>query len=224
MRLFCFFALLMISSNLFSQEEIIRELGDFDEIKVYDLINVNLIKADETRAIIYGPHQQDVELVNKNGVLKIKMRFGENFEGNKTNVTLYYKNIEVIDANEGSFVQSEDIIERYKIELRAQEGAVIKVNLNSSEVKIKGVTGGEIEIEGNVVKQDISLNTRGKFHGKEVTSESASVVIKAGGEAYVTATELVDIKIRAGGDVYVYGTPRQINENRVLGGRLHRVD
>src|SRR5690606_7567561 len=95
---------LFISVTKIAQQNIEKAIGDFDEVKVYDLINVELVKADENKAIISGDNMNDVELINKNGSLRIKMRLGQNFEGNKTLVTLYYKNIELIDANEGSYV------------------------------------------------------------------------------------------------------------------------
>ena len=48
--------------------------------------------------------------------------------------------------------------------------------------------------------------------------------MNAAGEAHVNASKLVDVKIRAGGDVFIYGDPETINEDRVLGGRIKRMD
>ena len=92
------------------------------------------------------------------------------------------------------------------------------------ETKIKAVTGGDIELTGQVIDQDISLNTGGIFRGKTLESETTSVSIKAAGEAYINASLLADIKIRAGGDVYIYGHPEQIKENKMFGGRIQRMD
>lgn len=215
---------LFLSTTVFSQENIEMNLGDFNELKVYDLINVILVKSDENKATISGDHKSDVELVNKNGTLKVKMRLGEKFDGNKTDVTLYFNKLDLIDVNEGSYVTSEETFKQDKIELRAQEGAVIKLILEVSQNKVKAVTGGEVEVTGTAVKQDISIYTGGKFHGKALESESTEVAIRAGGEASVNASKLIDIKIRAGGDVYIYGNPAQVNENKVFGGRIKRMD
>ena len=157
---------LFISATSIAQENIKKNVGDFEEIKVYDLINVELIKSDENKAIISGDNKSDVELINKNGSLRIKMRLGQNFDGNKTVVTLYYKSIDVIDANEGSYVYSQDIFKQYNMELRAQEGAIIKLVLDVTDNKIKAVTGGVIEVSGKAVRQDISMNTGGIFKEK----------------------------------------------------------
>ncbi len=207
-----------------AQENIESNVGDFDEIKVYDLINVELIKSDENKAIISGDNTSDVELINKNGTLRIKMRLGQNFEGNKTVVTLYYKNIAVIDANEGSYVSSEDLFKQYDMELRVQEGAIIKLQLEVTDAKIKAVTGGVIEVAGKAIRQDISMNTGGIFQGKNLESETTYITIRAAGEGHINASRLADVKIRAGGDVYIYGNPEKVNESKIIGGRIQRMD
>ena len=67
------------------------------------------------------------------------------------------------------------------------------------------------------------MSTGGIFKGKAFASEKAEIAIRAGGEADVNTTGILDIKIRAGGDVYIYGNPDEVNENRVLGGRIKRM-
>ena len=152
------------------------------------------------------------------------MDLDEKFDGNKTNVILYYKAIDVIDVNEGAYVSSEDTFQQHKIELRAQEGGVIKLMLDVTENEVKAVTGGEIEVSGKTIRQDISLNTGGKFQGKHLESESSYVAVRAAGDAHVNASKLADVKIRAGGDVYIYGNPEKVNESKVLGGRIQRME
>lgn len=224
MKLLTTTLVLFISLNALAQTTIEKNLGDFDELKVYDLINVSLIKSDTNRAIISGDNKNDVSIVNDNGILKIKMELDEKFDGNKTNVELYYKELDVIDVNEGAYVFSDDTFTQYKMELRSQEGGVIKVNLDVTELEIKVVTGGEIETLGKATRQDVSINTGGIYNGQNFKTESTHVAVRAAGNASVNASELVDAKIRAGGDILIYGKPKQINESKVLGGRIKRMD
>lgn len=214
---------IFLSVNTIAQEGIEKNLGHFNEIKVYDMINVELVKYDENKVIISGDNKNDVELINQNGILKIKMRLSESFVGNKTIVRLYYNGLDVIDVNEGAYVSSEDLFEQDKMELRAQEGGLINLKVHLVNSKIKVVTGGEIEVSGRVGRQDISVNTGGIFKGKSMESETTYVAIRAAGEAHINASRLADIKIRAGGDVFIYGNPETINENRLFGGRIKRM-
>ena len=65
---------ILFNSFLFSQSPVTRTLGEFKEIKVYDLINVDLIKSSENRITISGKYAEDVNVIQKNNTLKIRMK------------------------------------------------------------------------------------------------------------------------------------------------------
>ena len=64
---------LLISIHSIAQEAVQKTVGEFKELKVYDLINVELIKSDQNKVSITGDKAKKVVFVNKNGKLKIKM-------------------------------------------------------------------------------------------------------------------------------------------------------
>ena len=214
----------LFSAAVVGQSPIKKDLGEFNELKAYDLINVELIKSSKNRIEISGDNMHDVEIVNKNGLLKIKMDIDEIFDGNKTYVKLYHSGLDIIDANEGAYISSDDKFKQYELTLRAQEGGQINVQCKVTEAEIKAVTGGIIQLTGSADHQDINVNTGGSFKGKEFKTERTHVSIRVGGEADVNASQLVDVKIRVGGDVYIYGDPETVNESRALGGRIKRMD
>jgi hypothetical protein len=152
------------------------------------------------------------------------MDIEKSFDGNKTYVTLYYTDIDIIDANEGAYIYTNETLKQFDLKLRAQEGGLIKINVDNSFLDVKSVTGGNIETHGVAKKQSIVLNTGGIYNGKEVKTEETEVTIAAAGEAYVNASNLVDIKITAGGDVFIYGNPKTVNESKAIGGRIKRMD
>jgi len=215
---------IMIATITNGQNTIEKSVGEFQELKVYDLIAVELIKAKENKLVISGKNTEDVVVVNRNGKLKIKMNLEESFDGNSTSVKLYYTSIDIIDANEGAVITSKEKIKQFEIVLRAQEGGRINVPLKVKTASIKSVMGGVIETSGKSEKQDISINTGGVYRGKDLKTVTTKVAIRAAGEADVNASDLVDIKIRAGGDVFIYGNPDKVDESRVIGGRIKRMD
>lgn len=215
---------IVISASVFAQDALQKTVGEFSELKVYDLIQIELVKSDENKVIITGSNNSNVIVNNKNGKLKIKMKLENAFNGTTTKVVLHYTKIDIIDVNEGAQVKSEDIIKQFEIDLRAQEGGIIEVPVNTSYTNIKAVTGGIIEASGTSKKQKVTLLTGGIYKGEKLETENTEVSISAAGEAYVYGTKLVDVKIRAGGDVYIYGNPETINENKALGGRVKRMN
>lgn len=212
--------LFIVCTQLFSQTPTTKTLGEFSELKVYDLINVELIKASENKIIISGANSNNINIKQKNSTLKIRMKLKYKFNGAETQVKIYYTDIDIIDANEGSFVFSKDIIKQYEIVLKAQEGSQISVKTETKQLIVKSVTGSTITTTGTSENQDITIRTGGVYKGGNNTVENTDLSIKAGGEADVKTTNVLDIKIFSGGDVHIYGTPKQLKQKKIFGGRI----
>ncbi|WP_040279579.1 head GIN domain-containing protein [Psychroserpens damuponensis] len=224
MKTYFTIALLVITSLLTAQNPKEKGVGDFNEVKVFDLIVVNLIKSNEAKVEITGDDIDDVEVINKNGKLKIRMKFDKTFNGQRTFVSVYYTTLDIIDGNEGAFITANELIEQNSIELRAQEGAHLVVGLDVKKVEIRAVTGGIIETRGKANSQDITLNTGGIYEGKAFETKNTTVKIKAAGEADVNASKMVDARVTAGGDVIIYGNPSNIKEKTTFGGSISRAN
>ncbi|MDN3664963.1 head GIN domain-containing protein [Algibacter miyuki] len=215
---------LFISTSIFANNTIEKEIGEFKTLKVYDLITVELVKSDTNKVVITGENAENVVIVNKNGLLKVKMNLNEIFDGNKIKVKLYYTAVDLIDANEGSKIFSKDVIKQFEIDLRAQEGGSIDVPLEVSFTNIKATTGSVIKTTGTSTNQKITIYTGGIYKAETLKTTKTEVAIKAAGEAHITASEEADVNIRAGGDVYIYGKPKNVTENTAFGGRINYVD
>ena len=215
---------MLITSITIAQDDIEKTIGEFSTLKVYDLIEVAMIQSDEDKVVISGKNTEDVSVVNKNGKLKIKMKLKEIFDGDDTKVTLYYTKIDLIDVNEGAKVWLKNTIKQFEIDFKAQEGGRIESDVDVTYLNIRAVTGGVIQVNGSSKHQDVSLYTGGIYQGEDCKTEDTKIAIRAAGEAHVNASEEVNIKIRAGGDVYIYGNPRVVDESRVFGGRIKRVN
>ena len=217
--LFTFITLLIATISL-SQNPIEKNVGDFTEVKVYDRIVVNLVKSDENKVIISGEDASQVNIVNKDGKLKIKMDLGLIFDGNRTFVHVYYSDLQIIDGNEGAVITSNELIEQDRIEIKMQEGARVTVGLQVEEVDLRAVTGGIIEASGQATIQRVKVNTGGRYEGRELQTETAEVFVQAGGEVEAYVTKLADLTIRAGGDIDIYGNPAEVKRKRTFGGRI----
>lgn len=211
---------LFVSITVFSQNPKELSVDDFTTVKVFDLIHISLIKSEENKVIVSGEDADDVEIISKHGILKVRMKFERIFDGTKTFVAVHYKKLDVIDGNEGAKIIGNELIEQHKIELRAQEGALLKIGLDVKKLEVKAVSGGIIETKGRAKSQDITINTGGIYEGRDCITAHTKVVVRAGGEADVNATETVNAKITAGGDVYIYGNPKNVKKKQTFGGRI----
>ncbi|MBO6879290.1 head GIN domain-containing protein [Winogradskyella sp.] len=213
----------LFNCSITAQDTIEKTVGEFNTVKVYDLINLKMKKSDENKVVISGKNRKDVQVLNNNGKVKIRMKLEESYDGNDTVVILYYTSVDVIDANEGAKVNVDETLEQYEIDLKAQEGAEITADIKTTYANIRAVTGAVINTTGSSKNQDISIYTGGVFNAKELKTEQTEVSINAGGEAYINASEYVDVRIKAGGNVFIYGNPKLIDEKTVLGGKVKRM-
>ncbi len=203
--------------------QVTKELGDFDSVKVYDKLSVKLVQSSENKIVIKGAREKELEAVNKNGILKIRMPFPKLLSGNDLDVTLYYKHIELIDVNEGAEVTSTETLKATAFKVSAQEGGKINVDLNVDKLKVSSVSGGEITVTGKADNLDAGLGAGGYFLGSKLATSQTKVSVSAGGKADVNASTLVDAKVSAGGSIYIYGKPKQINQKTVFGGKIEEV-
>ncbi|MFS4455362.1 head GIN domain-containing protein [Maribacter sp. 2304DJ31-5] len=212
-------------NGLSSQEtEMIKELNSFSELKVYDGLSVNLIKSSENKAIITGENTSKVAIVNKDGVLKIRMQIGKIFSGYKTFVDVYYKDrLVVIDVNEDARIKSDEIIEQDVLELKAQEGGELIIAAEVEQMLIKSVTGGVVKTKGFSDVQDVQINTGGRYEGKNFKTKFSTINVNAGSRAEIYASKYVKAAVKAGGEVQVYGNPEKLEEKTVFGGIIKRM-
>jgi hypothetical protein len=196
------------------------DLGDFDDLKVFDKLNVTLIASNENKVIITGTNQSDVEVVNKNGLLKIRMPLTKTMSGDVIKVTLYFKKIQSIDANEGSTVTCTDTFKQTTIDFGTQEGASITAAIDVDKTTIKAYSGGIINLSGKAITQSVSINSGGILKASDLETSQTTVSVSAGGNAEVKASTLVDAKVKAGGTIAIYGKPKEIKQETLFGGSI----
>ena len=210
--------LVLVNNLCFSQVQ--KELGDFNSISVFDRISVQLIPSDENKIEISGSRANDVEIVNKNGILKIRMALRKLLDGEDVSAKLYFEEIQEINASEGSYVICDETFNQTSVAINAIEGSEIRLNLDVKKATLRAVTGGILKIKGSATNSEVSIGTGGILQGNQLITEQTTVKITTGGEAQIYATELVDAKVRAGGEVMIFGKPKQINKKITLGGSV----
>jgi len=213
---------ILITSPLFAQTET-KNPGDFTTVKIFDRISAQLIPSNENKVEIKGNRASEVEVVNSNGDLKIRMPFPKLLKGEEIEVTVYYKRLEGVEASEGSYVNSEKPIKAVGFTLNVKEGAEIKIALDVQKANIKAASGGILKITGSTQNQDVVMTSGAILKAKDFQSQQTTITLNAGGEADIFATDYVNAKVRAGGDIYIYGSPKQIDQKTVLGGSIKEM-
>ncbi len=215
------YSFLFISSLVTGQ--ITKKMGDFTKVTSFDKIDVVLIQSTENKVILSGNDHENVELINKNGELKIRMPLLKTMSGEGINATVYFKKIDAVEANEGSQMTSDEVFKSIAFDIIVKEGSQIKLNIDVENLKVKATSGGVLNVEGEAINQDILVNSGAIFDGTKINSKQVTVTVNAGGEAGVFATNFVDAKVRAGGTITVFGSPKQLNKKVIAGGTIEEA-
>lgn len=220
--------LIILSGLLFSQfffaQDVTKDLSPFTEVKIYDKISAELIKSDKDKIEIFGSKSSEVEVLQKNDELKVRMPLTKLLKGEEIKVKIYYKGtLEEIEAFEGSFITSTQTIKSRDLEITAKEGAEIKFEIDSEDLEVKAVTGANISLNGTVSgTMEAEIRTGGNLEAKNLKTKKTKVSISAGGNADVYATDYVKADTKAGGTINIYGKPTKIDQKTVAGGSINQ--
>ena len=212
------FSVLLFSSLTYAQTE--KKVGDFHKVTAFDQITVELIASEENKVELSGTNSEEIEIVNNNGELKLRMPLTKLLKGNQVKAKVYYTDLDAVEANEGSQISNEASIKSTNFDIIAKEGAKINISLDVAKATVKITSGGIVKTAGIAKNQDVVISAGAIYEGKDLTTEQTSISINAGGEAAVFATQLVDAKARAGGEIMIYGNPTQVNKKTFAGGRI----
>ena len=212
---------LILTQSVFSQNENSRKIGDFTILKVYDLINIELVRAEENYAQITGQHSNNVVVKNKNGELKIRMGIERRFRGANTKVKIFYNNIDKIYVHEGAFVFSKDTISQTALYVKADEGAKVSLDVSMTDLSTNTASGAIIDVAGNVNLHRAKVNTGGELQAENLVTDETEVFLTTGAVADVFAKEELSISVRAGGTVNVHSKTKKIVVSKLAGGSIN---
>ncbi len=210
--------------NTATSQEIEVSLENFYEIQVSRGLKVILHQADENRAVITGNSRNEVELTVERGRLLVKSSLNKLLKVDDTQVNLYFKELQYIDASQNSLVEFQTQINQSTIKLRSREGAELSLTANVEDLIATAITGGTIKINGSAVNQEIVVRAGGEFRGENLLGERIDARINGGGNVNVFSNNYVNAFVRAGGTIYIYGNPKKLEEKTSFGGSIQKIN
>ena len=212
-------ALAIIPSLLTAQTEM--KIGDFQKLSVYDGINVELIKSETNRVEITGKNTAYIVVKNKNGDLKIRLSLEKRFSGNRTKVSVFYKNIYSIISHEGANIFSKDTLNQADLNLKANSGSRLNMFVKLNTLQATATAGAKINIKGITKYQDFSATTGAEIMASKVENEEANAVSTTGALIDVSTTKDLKVNSKIGGIINVHTKTDKITEKISVGGTVN---
>ena len=207
---------IILPNLLLAQTE--RKIGDFQKLSVYDGINVELIKSDENRVEITGKNTAYIVVKNKNGDLKIRLSVEKRFSGNRTKVSVFYKNIYSVISHEGANVFSKDTIKQADLNLKANSGSKQNMIVNLNTLQAIASAGAKVNITGSTKYQDLSATTGAEILASKLENEDAVVLSTTGALIDVSTSKELKVNSKIGGIINVHTKTDKITEKISVGG------
>lgn len=212
--IFCLFAIKV------NGQGIEKDLEDFREVKTFNGVEVIVIPSKENRIEITGHSKDQVKFQIIQDRLEIRLSLDNIWSDDNTLIKVYGNSVETLDANEGSIVKTKGTLKGNLIVLRSQEGAAIFAEVNAESVRSKSVTGGNIDIKGKADKQEVEINTGGKFFGQDLKTKETEISVSSAGRGEIFATKYVKATAKLGGIIEIHGRPDEVDQKTSLGGKI----
>lgn len=229
MKKISFIAAFLLIFSIHGQSKVSKNLGDYSILKVYNGIEVELVKSTENKLEITGEKSEKVKIKQVNNTLKLSLPFSlnpaKNAADGKVFIQLFYNNkIDIIDANQGSTITAKEF-QQDEVEIRSQERAFINMSLDSKNIKVRSTSGGIVKLSGTVNNQDVDVDLYGVYHGYGLqVNNSAMVESGTGAKAEIFAGKVLNAKVRFGGSIFYKGTPDLIRDKKIIGGIIQKKD
>lgn len=213
---------LLISQIIFSQIE--KNIGDFQELKALDGINVILEKSSENNIKITGDNTENVVVINKSGTLILRMQLVKKLKGQNTVVKLKHKSrIFLIEAKQSATVISKDTLKQSTMYLKSASGGKIELNLQTEKATATVNSGGVVNIKGSTFSFEATAKSGGVIKANSFLSSQTKVSASSGGSCKANARDIFEAKASLGGAIDVHGSPKTFNQTISLGGNITEI-
>jgi len=224
--------LLLISTLGFSQKSQ-KELSGFKALDVFGPFDIELIKSDKEYAEIdlNGIDQEDVLIEVQKDILKLKIKNRHYFsewrddshrKADYVTVKIYYRDIDVLEAQAGAVVYSKQTLKSKYLHLECSMGAEVKLDILSKEVEAISNMGGVLELSGQTEEFDVKANMGGVLKASHLESKIVYVKASMGADVIVNVIEELDASAGFGANVDYVGGPTVRHTSSNMGGEVNR--
>lgn len=208
----CFFDGIKGDRNVVTQERNIS--SDFDAIDVSQGIDVFLTIGNNVSLTLEADENlHDIILTEvKDGTLHIYA--DKNIWSAKTRKVYVTANeINQITATSGADLVSENTITSEDFKIKATSGSDVKLQLKVTNLTCNTTSGADARLKGEAVNFTAKSTSGSDIKAQELETETCSVKVTSGADAYVNVSETLNANATSGGDIKYIGNPKKVQQN-----------
>lgn len=203
--------------------EEVRQVGDFDQVKVNRGMNVYITQGSPAKVVVIADSnlQEIIETEVDGNVLVVTVN--ENIRWAKEKkVMITVEKLTGLESSSGANAYSQNQIMSEDLEMNASSGANIKMDINAKYLKAGCSSGANIFLSGIAKDAELETSSGANLKAGELKVDRCKMRASSGGNVAATVIEKIEAKASSGGNIVYYGEPSSTDIDTSSGGNIHR--
>lgn len=202
--------------------EEVRQLDDFDQIKVTRGMNVYITQGSPAKVVVIADNNlhEIITTEVRGGVLTVSVN--ENIRWAKEKkVMVTTEKISGVETSSGSNAWSQNQIMSENLELKSSSGANLTMEVNAKRLQADCSSGANINLSGLAKEASLEASSGANLKGPDLNTSDCKMKASSGANVSSTVSGKLDANASSGGNVVYYGTPGSSEVNSSSGGNVH---
>lgn len=202
---------LATSAQVEQSREVI--LKNFSEIHVNTGIEVIITQGEtESARIVADESLIDAVVVEQSGnSVNIKWKLikstRKRWLTRTAKVFITYKNLNILEASDGSSVKTENAIKSGILNIAISSGAIVSATLDCPQLDIKTSSGASAFLKGAAAKLTLESSSGSRVNTTELLSNYANVTASSGADVKINVSKELQATASSGGNIGYKGSP-----------------
>ena len=202
--------------------EEVRNVKDFDQIKVSRGMNVYITQGSAVKVVVVADNNLHdlIETKVEGGVLNVYCN-GNIRKAEEKKVMVTVVKLTGVKATMGSNVYTLNQVMTEDMELSANSGANLTMDVNAQSLNVECSTGSNVILTGLAKNAELEGSTGANLKGQELKVEHCKMRASAGANVFASVANRLEAKASSGGNIVYYGNPTSIEIERSMGGNVN---
>jgi len=202
--------------------EEVRQVAEFDQIKVNRGMNVYITQGSPAKVVVIADSNlhEVIETEVEGDVLTVTIN--ENIRWAKEKkVMITVEKLTRLDGSSGANAYSQTQIMSENLELEASSGANLKMDVNAKYLKADCSSGANIYLSGLAKGAELGASSGANLKAGDLKADNCKMRASSGGNVTATVVERLEAKATSGGNISYYGEPASTDVDTSSGGNVH---
>ncbi len=203
--------------------EEVRQVGNFDQIKVSRGMNVYITQGTPAKVVVIADNNlHEIIRTDVDGKV-LKIYVDENIRwAREKKVMVTVEKLTAVETSSGSNAWSQSQIMSENLELKSSSGANLTMDVNTKTLKADCSSGANVKLSGLAKEAELETSSGANMKAAELKADVCKMRASSGGNVAATVVEKLEAKASSGGNVVYYGEPSSTEVDTSSGGNVNK--